>query len=157
MTNEAMTTEFAHNGLDCKIYLTGMGHHCGYVAVGLDHPWFGRGYNDEVPVPDDVMNREVSAESVGVINLFTASLHQSAIELGKLPICLAIDVHGGLTFAGEHKGSDLWWFGFDCCHTGDGMRQGDPDWKDADYVAAQCRRLADQLIAVPSPNHTKEG
>jgi hypothetical protein len=34
-----------------------------------------------------------------------------------------IDVHGGLTYAGDDNypvESDLWWIGFDCAHSGDG-------------------------------------
>ncbi len=34
------------------------------------------------------------------------------------------DVHGGITYAGGHSEypieSNLWWFGFDCAHAGDG-------------------------------------
>lgn len=30
-----------------------------------------------------------------------------------------LEVHGGLTFSGEHNDSNLWWLGFDCAHGGD--------------------------------------
>lgn len=66
-----------------------------------------------------------------------------------------IDVHGGLTYAGDHaptKESDgTWWFGFDCAHSGDlvpGMRSGfsvGDTYKDVEFVKAECERLAEQL------------
>ncbi len=34
-----------------------------------------------------------------------------------------VDVHGGLSFAGELDDSGLWFFGFDCAHAGDYVPQ----------------------------------
>lgn len=137
--------EFQHAGLDCKVVLTGMGHHCGYVAVPPSHPWFGRGYTDKVSVPDEIVSRSIDVEKVGLINMICASDTQSA---DALEIVLAIDVHGGLTFAARDKGRDLWWFGFDCAHYGDGRHIGETDWRDLDYAAAECRSLAEQLTRI---------
>lgn len=84
--------------------------------------------------------------------------------------------HGGLTFASKYEGykypieSDLWWFGFDCAHHGDGKdlelaiklfpRLSENIYKikeiedmfpsyyavrSCDYVADNCVSLAEQL------------
>ena len=83
--------------LDCMIHRNPMGALCGYVGVGPDHPWHGKDYMAEGIAPD---------------------------------------VHGGLTYANECEDGDdpalgichvaqpgrpdpVWWFGFDCGHSGD--------------------------------------
>lgn len=54
-----------------------------------------------------------------------------------------LKVHGGLTFSeGDSKypieGENLWWFGFDCAHSGDGK-----DWN------LTCRKVKDFYINNP--------
>ena len=86
-----------------------------------------------------------------------------------------IDVHGGLTFAAEgsltYLPSSNWWFGFDTAHSGDRnsvdvaieyIAENAEDikelhrlaglysfqtgtYKDLDYVARECEKLAEQL------------
>jgi hypothetical protein len=145
--------EFQHSGLTCEVTLTAMGHHCGYVAVPASHPWFGKVYSDRVRVPRDVLERPISDENVGAITMFCASINVD-LDRSEVSIDLAIDVHGGLTYSGKDKVRDLWWFGFDCAHCDDGRSEGEDGWKDDAFTEAQCRRLADQLIAVaqwPTP------
>ena len=57
-----------------------------------------------------------------------------------------VDVHGGLTYSGFGSGhpSDGWWFGFDCAHVWDIECEG--EGCDLEYVAAECERLAQQLV-----------
>lgn len=143
-----MTEEFEHAGLTCEVILTGMGHHCGYVAVPIDHPWYGKSYDEAVVVPEAVLNRPMLGENVGYINLFCAALSADDIERGMMRIDLAIDVHGGLTFSDKDNARDLWWFGFDCAHCDDGRNAQDPNWRDRAYTEVQVRRLADQLAAL---------
>ena len=90
-------------------------------------------------------------------------------------------VHGGLTYSGGGKNSDypiesdLWWFGFDCAHWGDGKElkraweiftekrkqlemamqiegeiygeegNTDEDIRSEEYVTEECKRLAEQI------------
>lgn len=139
-----MTDTFTHSGLECMVVRTRMGHYCGYVGVPPSHPWFGKGYNEKVKVPPSVFSRETCADNVGVINLLCASdVSQDAMD-----IVLAVDVHGGLTFSAKDKTREIWWFGFDCAHAGDGRSPSDDGWKDADFVAENCRSLADQLADI---------
>lgn len=123
--------EWKHNGTPCLMVRTP--HHgawCGYAAVPPGHPLHGVEYGD----PD-------------------------------------VSVHGGLTYSNKCAGyichvpapgelDDVWWFGFDCAHSGDetpgsnaalGFRAyrgiGD-EYRDLAYVRAEVERLADQLAAL---------
>lgn len=64
-------------------------------------------------------------------------------------IDIDIDVHGGLTFAGQS--GDEWVFGFDCAHYGDfvpgmgSMHLGDESYRDMAYVTKETKGLARQL------------
>jgi hypothetical protein len=56
-------------------------------------------------------------------------------------------VHGGMTYSGHaywdapENAGRLHFFGFDAAHAGDGRKEGDPGWKDADFMALHCRRF----------------
>lgn len=84
----------------CLIVRGPVGALCGYVGVSPDHPLYGKPYN--------------------------------------APEVQEVQIHGGLTFAGgcqpPHSSAhfichvptpgepdDVWWFGFDCAHCGDGV------------------------------------
>ena len=70
----------------------------------------------------------------------------------------SIDVHGGLTYADRYKGEpkDIWWFGFDCAHSGDyvpSMAQYGGTFEDDIYwtvsaVETECTSLAEQIHAI---------
>lgn len=55
-----------------------------------------------------------------------------------------IDVHGGVTFEGKHKGLNHdapgEWVGFDMAH------YGDEDMQDINYAKEQCEELAKQML-----------
>jgi len=121
-------------GLPCLIVRGPSGALCGYVGVSEGHRLFGIDYSD------------------------------AAREDGE---CL--DVHWGLTFsdhchpsADESKGichlpddgepDHVWWFGFDCAHSGDFCPDRRFNWRDSDetyrnraYVENEIRGLAAQL------------
>lgn len=83
--------DFEHAGLPCLILRSDItGALCGYAAVPPGHPAHGKGWNDG----------------------------------------LDLNVHGGCTYFGACAGhichvpkpgepDDVWWFGFDCSHSGD--------------------------------------
>lgn len=145
-TNEPDRAEWEHAGFPC-LAVRGpefSGHWCGYVAVPPGHPLHGKSYDDA-----------------------------------------DVEVHGGLTYANACQGhvchvpkqgepDDVWWFGFDCAHSGDfspayesrysrkGQEAYDHDealrlhavtWSAADvyrtldYVKEQANALAVQLVA----------
>jgi len=124
-------------GLACLAKRHGrQGHWCGYVGVPPTHRLFGKGYSE--------------ADA---------------------------DVHGGLTYADAcdggaedvgicHKPAEgepdhVWWFGFDCAHSGDHgpmdearskeggiwSMSGHSRYRTLAYVQSQCASLAQQLAA----------
>ena len=131
--------------MPCLIVRGSSGALCGYVGVGPGHQFFGKDYDD-------------------------------------LP---SVEVHGGLTFAAscshgdetasvchrteENEPDSVWWFGFDCAHSGDYMpesnaylpehlkdRLGAPAgwgnaviiYRDMAYVTREVESLAKQLSAM---------
>jgi hypothetical protein len=127
-------------GLPClAVRHTNSGHWCGYVGVAETHPWYCKGYSD-----------------------------------------VDVAAHGGLTFADKcQPGKDetrgvchipapgepdhVWWFGFDCAHSGDRSPRDemyattrgypftahrDETYKTLAYVQRECAELAAQVVAV---------
>lgn len=145
-------------GLPCLIVRGPHGALCGYVGVPESHPWFGLSYSHyDGGAPQQCDAYEGSPENV-------------------------ITVHGGLTFSdfcadGEpehgicHRPDEgepdrVWWFGFDCAHSGDYSPKYDREfgwagdvYRDQAYVEAECASLAQQLVTVadPSPALSREG
>lgn len=133
-------------GLPGMIVRSGSGNLCGYVAVAADHPLYRVDYSSG-QWPDSPEGR--------------------------------FRVHGGLTYSKACAGSichvpalgepdDVWWFGFDCAHSGDwrwadaapylkGCREPLPGhnnrYRDLAYVTAEVESLAEQLGS-PSEGET---
>jgi hypothetical protein len=135
-------------GLDCLLHRGPGGYWCGYVGVDQGHPWHGVEYSECASEP--------KCEEAWC---------------GHSPECL-VEVHGGLTFSDSCAESDdesegichvaedgrpdhVWWFGFDCGHSGDfspkyaglglGFLTGDETYKGRMYVEGYVRSLAKQL------------
>ena len=72
-----------------------------------------------------------------------------------------LSVHGGITWCGDQLPSHirlpeekLWWFGFDCAHTGDlipgaGAPCRGDTFKNYNYVSDECYKLSEQLARYP--------
>lgn len=138
-------------GLPCLIVRNHGGALCGYVGVPDTHPWHGKGYSNCVTgCGADWCEHSPDSQT---------------------------NVHGGLTFASAcaKKGDEsenichipdpgepdnVWWFGFDCAHCNDlapgyesrnrdrGWPMLDGKYRDIDYVKAEIRGLAQQLVSV---------
>lgn len=148
--------EFEASGLPCRAVEASLGYWCGYVGIGKNHPWHGMNYDSDVKVPDSVRDRAVDPDKVGAINLLASVGRAEAISNGIMPIVLAIDVHGGITFSDNQCGGNpkngLWWFGFDCAHSGDANSpedeaRGRGTYRTLDYVKSECAAMANQLAA----------
>ena len=69
-------------------------------------------------LPEDLDDKKVS----GVFALFLSCLDEDE----RIRIDAFFECHGGVTYSGGGENSnypinsDLWWFGFDCAHFGDG-------------------------------------
>lgn len=156
--NEPAHMEGEAHGLPWYMCRGPGGHWCGYVGIPADHPWHGKSESENVRVSDATRDRPIDVDKVGVINLFCAANKGDDIDQGVMPIALAIDVHGGLTWSAdqhpEGEADGRWWFGFDCAHAGDlapkyGQRSAFGGvYRDAAYVQAECESLAKQLAAL---------
>ena len=116
-------------GLRAVVIMNTLGYRCGYVGVPATHLLFGVSYNQ-----DALVLKDASPEGV-------------------------IDVHGGLTYAGDGDcpvPSKLWWFGYDCGHYGDAPEPGSlmarytlsGVHRTLDFCIEQCESLARQLAEV---------
>lgn len=125
--------DFHYRGYPCLILRNWNGVLCGYVGVPPTHPWYGLDYY--LFEQDHVINE--------------------------------VRVHGGLTYANKCAGdichvpapgeSDLvWWFGFDCGHSGDlipiyysreysCLLTADSVYRTIEYVRSQVEKLAKQI------------
>ena len=120
-------------GYQALACLTDRGYWCGYVGVTKDHLLYGKGY--DFRVQRTKKHDEMRCDNISPISLV---LYACDEDHTSIPIELAAQVHGGLTFADRLKGQDdLWGFGFDCAHIFD---RDDP--KDFTYIESECTKLA---------------
>ena len=89
---------------------------------------------------------------------YTERSQALGLEESSSPEC-EISVHGGVTYSGYHASIspsgpyNTWWFGFDCAHCGDLIRNPffsnrggiGATFKDESYVSTECEKLAIQL------------
>jgi len=148
--NELDEVSFEAEGLPCRMARGSSGAWCGYVGIPSTHPWFGKHYDDKVPLPKGFAERKFN-DGVGVIDLF---LHALDKDQDTVRISLALEVHGGITWAGDlpwSEPSKYHWFGFDCAHAGDyTLRYGlaGDIYRNQSYVVSECQHLAKQLSEV---------
>jgi hypothetical protein len=143
-------------GLPCLIVRGPSGALCGYVGVPASHPWHGKGY-------DQALGEHLEHCTEDSCWGHSAGSH--------------VAVHGGLTFSdacghgtedhgichvpGPGEPDNVWWFGFDCSHSGDlcpkyakeeGVfaRSEWESYKSVAYVKNEVTELARQLAAVQS-------
>lgn len=150
------------SGLRAVVIMSEMGHRCGYVGVAQEHPLYGAHYGDSHPAiaaPED----DEPVGKRGIITLLCATPERMTSPE------LAFDVHGSITYSGNGDGkypteSDLWWFGYDCAHAGDGrspefleqqrerypdspiMWHDDGEFRSLEYCIGECERLAQQIV-----------
>lgn len=145
--------DFEADGLKCAMRRGPFGHWCGYVGVPASHPWFGLPSNQMVKLPKKWIDRPRSPQGIGPLDLLIAALRGDDLEDG-ISISMALEVHGGITWAEDHAAGDEpdgnFWFGFDCAHAGDLTPDLDRSgvYRDQAYVVAECQSLALQLIEV---------
>lgn len=134
-----------------------LGHLCGYIAVPPAHPWFGKSYDD------------IDVDVHGGLTFEHASVFAHPAEMARLEEkANAADAMFGDHYrrlataekekAGEEDdyphalGTEAWWYGFDCAHSGDlspgmGHSFGHEVYRDRDYVFVEIERLASQAAA----------
>ncbi|RSE90771.1 hypothetical protein [Achromobacter aegrifaciens] len=122
-------------------------HRCGYVGVPAGHPLFGIQYSQ----PCVALMRPAEDETIGKrspLALLCAAGDEHRMQAPEI----VFDVHGGITYSNGTADypvpSALWWFGFDCAHSGDRSHGGtDGVMRSLDYCIAECESLASQIVA----------
>lgn len=149
--------DFQAEGFKCCMRRGPLGSWCGYVGIPPSHPWHGKCYTNEVKPTIDMLGPRDTLDH-NPIDVLCMALGSTQPE-DSLSITLCMRVHGGLTYAKNKepygKPDGLWWFGFDCAHSGDlipGMLEyghNDTDiYRDQQYVVAEVQSLAAQLAKV---------
>lgn len=166
------TIEFdfiSKEGLRCVGLALTRGHRCGYVAVPEGHVLYGVQYEDTLPeavafVTEEIM-RGAEMSHRGIYPVLLAAMSGNVNRLD-----VVIDVHGSLTYSESGEGDypapsteKVWWFGFDCEHSGDckdfsimddrtremyesgPFRFSEGTIRSTEYVKQHCRLLARQL------------
>ncbi len=153
-------------GLLCLMRKTEFGSLCGYVGIDRTHPWAGKEYGDCL-LPTAKPRGEKPSDREPMFPHSPLKMSERMIkDLAKKLICdedycghtveSMIEVHGGVTFAGEWEefgGSDIWWFGFDCAHYMDlvpGLASGlsianHGTFKDENFVTREIEAMAKQI------------
>jgi len=138
------------NGFVCHARRNPMKAWCGYVGVPESHPLYGKDYCYRVEVSD---RGAIPTEGRGMIPLFFEALHE---DDGKVSLSCFVSCHGGLTYANTGWPADdgLWYFGFDCSHSGDLTPKAyydytwplrDGEYRTLAFVQAEIARLAKEL------------
>lgn len=157
-------------GLTCLILRGPVGALCGYVGVPDTHPAYEICYDGTTKLEHEEWHKEVRKYMRENSSDFTKINFPPIPD--KIPgIGEAVDnitVHGGLTFSDfwADEIPNLWFFGFDCAHSGDlcpgivatlkriNIDQGTTKREDAhlgdtyrtiDYAKVECTKLAGQL------------
>jgi len=162
---------FWHRGYKCVTIFTDMGHRCGYVAVGPEHPLFGIPYNQNLQSKE--LLQELQHSSIGkrgIIDVFCWNGEETRLSL-------LVNVHGGLTYSSSTPTgrypmlhiNEEWYFGFDCGHYMDAKEShlvekyfskdradilrkyfsfNDGFVRSLEYVKEECISLADQLECI---------
>ena len=145
-------------GLRAVCLFANNSHRCGYVAVDKSHPLYGMEYSTDCKVLKQRL-KEIQDGPVGkrgIVSLFCWDGKTASPDI-------VFDVHGGLTYSGGKgdypaAGDDLWWFGFDCAHSGDRTKYHNGDYSEGEertleYVEQECESLTEQLAAITPEIH----
>jgi hypothetical protein len=156
--------------MPCLIVRGPSGSLCGYVGVSEGHPLFGIDYSScslKEAKPKGITEGD---EKFGEWSRERSRKQLICSEKGycsHTPESI-LEVHGGITFTSfcheskDHHGichipakgepDKVWWFGFDCAHSGDESPAYDrissddyASYKDIDYVKSEIAGLAKQL------------
>jgi len=156
------------SGLTCFIYrFKPWGYWCGYVGVPKSHKLYGLDYQKPSKALKSLWEKRkrqkvnIKRLGLGVLtNILFGELKPSPENI--------FDVHGGITFSGQHrvwKLDNKWFFGFDTCHHGDlnlslilSSRNPEEElkewenfghtYKTKEYVIRETEKLAYQIAAV---------
>jgi hypothetical protein len=123
---ELDSAEGTAHGLPWAIQRNYIGALCGYVGVPDSHPLFGKDFN-----------------------FLLSTINQPEPQ----PLDCLLSCHGGITYASKSAVNGYWWFGFDCAHAFDitplDNNNAIGEYRDMQYVKAECEKLANKLAVLP--------
>lgn len=150
--------DFTHAGSRCVVIIGRNGYRCGYVGIPKTNKLYGVDYNNKV---DSLNFKDISSESIGKRSLIAVFCHDGSDKISPF---LYFNVHGGITYSGGDgypvESENLWWFGYDCGHAGDGKDLSVMDGRlkeielmypmngivrSLEYCIEECKQLAEQL------------
>ena len=162
MKTYKIESKFIHDGHECIVVFTAVGHRCGYVSVAKNSLLYQKDYT--TMLDNQELLEFVKAQPRGKRGIIPF-LFWNSEDVNLEILC---DVHGGITYSGnlEHiiGENKQWYFGFDCAHLGDGK-----DYKalqkyfniteehngyhadiaqTKNYVIQECKTLATQLTTI---------
>ena len=171
MKDYIVEREFEHAGYKCVVLFLSMGHRCGYVGIPKEHQLYGEDYTGHLDMTmKDLENSEMGKRSVMSL-LGQAFDDTDKVRLETyFDVHGSLTYSGGGKDSKYQIESDLWWFGFDCAHYMDGkdlrlayekfpqhrasiehsmraeeMFPTEGALRTEEYVAEECKRLAEQL------------
>jgi hypothetical protein len=153
------------NGFHGLIIVGPLGALCGYVGIQGEHPLFEKEYSDcSLPSANPRGTKPEDSEPISEGGpVFPKSWQErqaKRLVCGDRLWCNhspehILECHGGITYSGRGAygmREDLWYFGFDCSHSGDvipGMPSGynspDDRYRESPYVQRNVESLAKQL------------
>lgn len=163
LKKEGFYEAFEHAGLKCRIMrphlrsrdqlkdkYTPMIYWCGYVGVDKSNFLYKKGYSEQIELTEEMKSQKYE---------WSMSFFLDALKGGyTASLATVANVHGGLTYANDgiylQPEKDLWWFGFDCGHSGDissvNEEYNDPIfhediYRDKKYVIEETKKLAEFL------------
>ena len=151
--------DWIYENLRCVVVMTVLGHRCGYVGVPKNHSLYGKKYDEKIEI-SEFEKQKFEMSEIGKRGVIPFLLREY------ITIDTFFDVHGGITYADGESNypveSDLWWFGYDCAHSGDekDLSVIDDELKDffikypypggvirtLEYCISECESLATQLL-----------
>lgn len=137
----------------------------GYVCIPKEHPLFAKGYGDMIKLKTPVSEIPFNGNIIGALCYAARANSEAKSEPNEISIDLAIDVHGGITYAavlGEHmlengewldpaperKDMENWWvFGFDTSHWHDNPTTCNREFviQETDKLTAQLKNIIDKV------------
>jgi hypothetical protein len=142
--------------LDCLAVRGPLGHWCGYVGVGPDHPWYGLDYaqcfecGEHHCLGHTYAPKEILDAHRGVtFSQFCDERRPEASAICHVPQ--------------EGRPDPVWWFGFDCAHSADleplnlirsfthprgDTKDDHQTYRTFEYVKQETRSLAQQMKGI---------
>lgn len=172
MKDYIVEREFEHAGYKCVVLFSRMGHRCGYVGIPKEHPLYREDHTGHLDMTmKDLQDMEIGKRStISLLGQAFDDTDKVRLET-YFDVHGSLTYSGGGENSEYPIESNLWWFGFDCAHYQDGKdlqlayekfpqhRESikrmveieqmypidDVVLRTEEYVADECKRLAEQL------------